>query len=243
MLDELGPKKLAEWVSAQKKQLITDTTFRDAHQSLMATRVRTHDLLLAAEPVAQRLPDLFSMEMWGGATFDASMRFLHEDPWARLRELREKIPNICFQMLLRASNAVGYTSYPDNVVREFTLEAAKQGIDVFRIFDSLNDVDQMEVAIQAVLDSGRICEPSICYTGDVLDPKRPKYSLNYYVNLAKRLEAMGGHILAIKDMAGLCRPFAAYELVKTLKQEVGMPIHFHTHDSSGLNAATLLKAS
>ncbi len=243
MLDEQGPKKLAEWVSAQKKQLITDTTFRDAHQSLMATRVRTHDLLLAAEPVAQRLPDLFSLEMWGGATFDASMRFLYEDPWMRLRELREKIPNICFQMLLRASNAVGYTSYPDNVVREFTLEAAKQGIDVFRIFDSLNDVDQMEVAIQAVLDSGRICEPAICYTGDVLDPKRPKYSLNYYVKLAKRLEAMGGHILAIKDMAGLCRPFAAYELVRTLKQEVGMPIHFHTHDSSGLNAATLLKAS
>ena len=230
MLDEQGPKKLAEWVSAQTKQLITDTTFRDAHQSLMATRVRTHDLLLASEAVAQRLPDLFSLEMWGGATFDASMRFLYEDPWMRLRELREKIPNICFQMLLRASNAVGYTSYPDNVVREFTLEAAKQGIDVFRIFDSLNDVDQMEVAMEAVLDSGRICEPSICYTGDVLDPKRPKYSLNYYLKLAKRLEKMGGHILAIKDMAGLCRPFAAYELVKTLKQEVGMPIHFHTHD-------------
>jgi pyruvate carboxylase len=243
VLDEQGPKKLAEWVRAQKKQLITDTTFRDAHQSLMATRVRTHDLLLASEAVAQRLPDLFSLEMWGGATFDASMRFLYEDPWMRLRELREKIPNICFQMLLRASNAVGYTSYPDNVLREFTLEAAKQGIDVFRIFDSLNDVDQMEVAMEAVLDSGRICEPSICYTGDVLDPKRPKYSLNYYVELAKRLEAMSGHILAIKDMAGLCRPFAAYELVKTLKQEVGMPIHFHTHDSSGLNAATLLKAS
>ena len=243
MLEEHGPKKLAEWVRAQKKQLITDTTFRDAHQSLLATRVRTHDLLLASEGVAQRLPDLFSLEMWGGATFDASMRFLHEDPWMRLRELREKIPNICFQMLLRASNAVGYTSYPDNVVREFTLEAAKQGIDVFRIFDSLNDVGQMEVAIQAALDSGRICEPAICYTGDVLDPKRPKYSLNYYVKLAKRLEAMGGHILAIKDMAGLCRPFAAYELVKTLKQEVDMPIHFHTHDSSGLNAATLLKAS
>ena len=243
MLDEMGPQRLAAWVSEQQKQLVTDTTFRDAHQSLMATRVRTHDLLQASEAVAQRLPDLFSIEMWGGATFDVSMRFLHEDPWQRLRELREKIPNVCFQMLLRASNAVGYTSYPDNVVREFTLEAARQGIDVFRVFDSLNDVDQMEVAIQAVLDSGRICEPSICYTGDVLDPKRPKYSLNYYIKLAKRLEEMGGHILAIKDMAGLCRPFAAHELVKALKQEVGMPIHFHTHDSSGLNAATLLKAS
>lgn len=243
MLDELGPVKLAAWVSEQKKQLITDTTFRDAHQSLLATRVRTRDLLNASEAVAQRLPDLFSVEMWGGATFDVSMRFLYEDPWERLRQLRTRMPNICFQMLLRASNAVGYTSYPDNVVREFTLEAAKQGIDVFRVFDSLNDVRQMEVAVQAVLDSGRICEPAICYTGDVLDPQRPKYSLNYYIKLAKRLEEMGGHILAIKDMAGLCRPFAAFELVKALKQEVGMPIHFHTHDSSGLNAATLLKAS
>jgi pyruvate carboxylase len=159
MLDEMGPQKLAAWVSEQQKQLVTDTTFRDAHQSLMATRVRTHDLLQASEAVAQRLPDLFSIEIWGGATFDVSMRFLHEDPWQRLRELREKIPNVCFQMLLRASNAVGYTSYPDNVVRKFTLEAARQGIDVFRVFDSLNDVDQMEVAIQAVFDSGRPPSP------------------------------------------------------------------------------------
>ncbi len=242
-LDELGPKEFAQWVVDQKRLLITDTTFRDAHQSLLATRVRTYDLMAAAEPVAHLLPDLFSLEMWGGATFDASMRFLHEDPWERLRKLRKAIPNICFQMLLRASNAVGYTSYPDNVVREFTLEAARQGIDVFRIFDSLNDVDQMEVAIQATLDSGRICEPAICYTGDILDPKRPKYSLNYYIKLAKRLESMGAHILGIKDMAGLCRPFAAHALIKALKEEVGLPLHFHTHDSSGLNAATLLMAS
>ncbi len=242
-LDELGPQKFAEWVIDQKRLLITDTTFRDAHQSLLATRVRTYDLMAAAEAVSHLLPDLFSLEMWGGATFDASMRFLYEDPWERLQKLRTAIPNICFQMLLRASNAVGYTSYPDNVVREFTLEAARQGIDVFRIFDSLNDVDQMEVAIQAVLDSGRICEPAICYTGDILDPKRPKYSLNYYIKLAKSLESMGAHVLGIKDMAGLCRPFAGYELVKALKQEIGLPLHFHTHDSSGLNAGTLLKAA
>ena len=241
---ELGPQEFAAWVRDQKALLVTDTTFRDAHQSLMATRVRTADLLATAEFVAQRLPNLFSLEMWGGATFDASMRFLYEDPWQRLRELREKIPNICFQMLLRASNAVGYTSYPDNVVREFTLEAARQGIDVFRIFDSLNDVDNMEVAVAAVLESGTaICEPAICYTGDILDPARPKYKLDYYIKLAKRLEKMGAHILGIKDMAGLCRPYAGYDLIRALKQEVGVPVHFHTHDSSGLNATTLLKAA
>ncbi|MCB9384652.1 MAG: pyruvate carboxylase [Bryobacterales bacterium] len=241
---ELGPKKFAEWVRDEKRLMATDTTFRDAHQSLLATRVRTADLLATAEFVAQRLPDLFSVEMWGGATFDASMRFLHEDPWQRLRLMREKIPNICFQMLLRASNAVGYTSYPDNVVREFTLEAARQGIDVFRIFDSLNDLDNMEVAVAATLEAGTvICEPAICYTGDILDPGRPKYSLDYYIKLAKRMEKMGAHILGIKDMAGLCRPYAAFELVRALKQEVGLPIHFHTHDSSGLNATTLLKAA
>ena len=181
--------------------------------------------------------------MWGGATFDASMRFLHEDPWQRLRQLRERVPNICFQMLLRASNAVGYTSYPDNVVREFVLEAARQGIDVFRIFDSLNCIDNMQVAMDAVSETGAICEPAICYTGDILDPGRPKYNLAYYVNLAKRLERMGAHILGIKDMAGLCKPYAAFDLVRALKQEIGIPIHFHTHDSSGLNAATLLKAA
>ena len=243
-LRELGPKKFSQWVLDQKQLLVTDTTFRDAHQSLLATRVRSVDLLAAAEPVSQRLHNLFSVEMWGGATFDASMRFLYEDPWQRLREMRKLIPNICFQMLLRASNAVGYTSYPDNVVRQFTLEAARQGIDVFRIFDSLNDLDNMEVAVAACLESEvAICETAICYTGDILDPSRPKYSLDYYVKLAKRLEKMGAHILAIKDMAGLCRPYAGFELVKALKQEVGLPIHFHTHDSSGLNAATLLKAA
>ncbi len=241
---ELGPKKFAQWARDEKRLLITDTTFRDAHQSLLATRARTTDLLATAEFVSQRLSNLFSIEMWGGATFDASMRFLHEDPWQRLRELREIVPNICFQMLLRASNAVGYTSYPDNVVREFTLEAARQGIDVFRIFDSLNDLDNMEVAVAAVLESETaICETAICYTGDILDPGRPKYKLEYYVKLAKRLEKMGAHVLAIKDMAGLCRPYAAQQLVKALKQEVGLPIHFHTHDSSGLNAATLLEAA
>ena len=242
-LQELGPKGFASWVREQKPLLMTDTTFRDAHQSLLATRVRTYDLLQTSDAVAHRLSNLFSLEMWGGATFDASMRFLHEDPWQRLRQLRERAPNICFQMLLRASNAVGYTSYPDNVVHEFVLEAAKQGIDVFRIFDSLNCIDNMQVATDAVHETGSICEPAICYTGDILDPGRPKYSLSYYIDLAKQLEKMGAHILAIKDMAGLCKPYAAYELVRALKQEIGIPIHFHTHDSSGLNAATLLKAA
>ncbi len=240
---ELGPEKFCEWVHAQKRLLVTDTTFRDAHQSLLATRVRTHDLMVTAPAVAKRLPNLFSLEMWGGATFDSGLRFLYEDPWERLRVLRRAVPNICFQMLLRASNAVGYTSYPDNVVREFTIEAAREGIDVFRIFDSLNDVGNMRVAMDAVQGTGAICEPAICYTGDILDPERPKYSLNYYLALAKQLKDMGAHMLGIKDMAGLCRPYAAYELVKVLRDELGLPVHFHTHDSSGLNAATLLKAS
>ena len=240
---ELGPERFAAWVRDQQRLLITDTTFRDAHQSLLATRVRTHDLLATAPAVARRLPNLFSLEMWGGATFDSALRFLHEDPWERLRALRAAIPNICFQMLLRASNAVGYTSYPDNVVREFTVEAARQGIDVFRIFDSLNDVSNMGVAMDAVRSTGAICEPAICYTGDILDRARPKYSLNYYIDLAKRLEAMGAHMLGIKDMAGLCRPYAGYRLVQVLREELGLPVHFHTHDSSGLNAATLLKAA
>ena len=242
-LQEMGPEKFCEWVHAQKRLLITDTTFRDAHQSLLATRVRTHDLMATAPAVAKRLPNLFSLEMWGGATFDSALRFLYEDPWERLRVLRQAVPNICFQMLLRASNAVGYTSYPDNVVREFTIAAAREGIDVFRIFDSLNDVGNMRVAMDAVQGTGAICEPAICYTGDILDPERPKYSLNYYLALAKQLKDMGAHMLGIKDMAGLCRPYAAYELVKVLRDELGLPVHFHTHDSSGLNAATLLKAS
>jgi pyruvate carboxylase len=243
LLDRLGPKAFADWTSSQTKLLITDTTFRDAHQSLMATRVRTYDLLRIADYVAKKLPQLYSLEMWGGATFDVSMRFLHEDPWRRLQLLREAIPNICFQMLLRASNAVGYTAYPDNVVREFVKEAAAQGIDIFRIFDSLNWLPNMQVAVESVLETGRLCEAAVCYTGDLLDPKRDKYSLKYYVRIAKELEKMGTHILGIKDMAGLLRPYAAYKLVKTLREEIGLPIHLHTHDTSGINAATLLKAS
>jgi len=243
LLKKLGAKKFAEWARKEKRLLITDTTFRDAHQSLMATRVRTHDLLAAAEAVAQRLPDLFSLEMWGGATFDTAMRFLHEDPWHRLRVLRERIPNICFQMLLRGANAVGYTSYPDNVIVGFVREAHAQGIDIFRIFDSLNSIDNMRVAIDAVLETGGVCEAAICYTGDILDKGRPRYSLQYYVALAKQLEKLGTHLLAIKDMAGLCKPYAAFELVKTLRQEVTVPIHFHTHDTSGINSGSILKAA
>src|SRR5438067_1971765 len=243
LLKKLGAKKFADWARKEKRLLITDTTFRDAHQSLMATRVRTHDLLAAADAVAQRLPSLFSLEMWGGATFDTAMRFLHEDPWHRLRVLRESIPNICFQMLLRGANAVGYTSYPDNVIVEFVREAHAQGIDIFRIFDSLNSIDNMRVAIDAGLETGAVCEAAICYTGDILDKGRPKYSLKYYVALAKQLEKLGTHFLAIKDMAGLCKPYAAFELVKTLREEVGVPVHFHTHDTSGINSGSVLKAA
>jgi pyruvate carboxylase len=243
LLKKLGAKKFAEWARKEKRLLITDTTFRDAHQSLMATRVRTHDLLATADAVAQRLPNLFSLEMWGGATFDTAMRFLHEDPWHRLRVLRERIPNICFQMLLRGANAVGYTSYPDNVIIEFVREAHAQGIDIFRIFDSLNSIDNMRVAVDAALETGAACEAAICYTGDILDKGRPKYSLKYYVALAKQLERLGTHFLAIKDMAGLCKPYAAFELVKTLREEVGVPVHFHTHDTSGINSGSVLKAA
>lgn len=243
LLQRLGPRGFAEWASSEKRLLLTDTTFRDAHQSLLATRVRTYDMLAVANFVAHRLPDLFSLEMWGGATFDVAMRFLHESPFARLRQLREAIPNICFQMLLRASNAVGYAAYPDNVVTEFIREAAAQGIDIFRIFDSLNWLPNMKASMEAVHKTNSVCEAAICYTGDILDPARDKYSLNYYVRMAKELERMGAHILAIKDMAGLCRPYAAEKLVKALRQEIGIPIHFHTHDTSGLNAASILKAA
>jgi len=243
LLDQFGAEGFAQWTKSQQQLLVTDTTFRDAHQSLMATRVRTHDMLAIANFVAHRLHNLYSLEMWGGATFDVGLRFLHEDPWQRLQKLREAIPNICFQMLLRASNAVGYTAYPDNVVEEFILESARQGIDIFRVFDSLNWLPNMRIPIEAVRKSGRICEAAVCYTGDILDPRREKYSLNYYVRLAKELERIGAHILAIKDMAGLCKPYAAWKLVKTLKEEIGLPIHFHTHDTSGINAASILKAS
>ncbi len=243
ILDRVGPQKFAEWSRSQKGLLLTDTTFRDAHQSLMATRVRSYDLLQIADYVAKELPQLYSLEMWGGATFDVAMRFLLEDPWKRLADLRARIPNICFQMLLRASNAVGYTAYPDNAVSAFIGEAAAQGIDIFRIFDSLNWLPNMKVALEATLKTGRICEAAICYTGDILDPARSKYSLQYYVRLAKELQTMGAHSLAIKDMAGLLRPYAAFQLVKALREEIALPIHLHTHDTSGINAATILKAS
>jgi len=243
LLQKLGPTKFAAWARKEKRLLVTDTTFRDAHQSLLATRVRTYDLLSTAQAVARRLPNLFSVEMWGGATFDTSMRFLHEDPWQRLRELRGAMPNICFQMLLRGANAVGYTSYPDNVIVEFVRESHRQGIDIFRIFDSLNSIDNMRVSIDAVLETGAVCEPSICYTGDMLDKGRPKYSLKYYVQMAKQLEKLGAHFLCIKDMAGLCKPYAAFELVKALREEIGIPVHFHTHDTSGINAGSVLKAA
>jgi len=243
LLAELGPEKFAEWTRSQKRLLLTDTTFRDAHQSLLATRVRTYDMLRIANFISHRLHNLYSLEMWGGATFDVAMRFLHEDPWLRLRQLRERIPNICFQMLLRASNAVGYTAYPDNAVEGFVQEAAAQGIDIFRIFDSLNWLPNMKVAMEAVRKTDKICEAAVCYTGDILDARRDKYSLQYYVKMARELERMGAHVLAIKDMAGLCKPYAAEKLVSTLRQEVGIPIHFHTHDTSGINAASVLKAA
>ncbi len=240
---ELGPRRFAEWTAAETRLLVTDTTFRDAHQSLMATRVRTFDMLACADTVARGLPDLFSLEMWGGATFDTAMRFLSEDPWDRLRALREKVPNICFQMLFRGANAVGYTNYPDTVVAGFVKHAAASGMDIFRIFDSLNYLPNLRVAMAAVQDTHAVCEAALCYTGDILDDRRDKYSLQYYVRLAKELERMGAHILAIKDMAGLCKPYAAQKLVKALKDEVGVPIHFHTHDTSGIQAGAILRAA
>ncbi|ACB74260.1 pyruvate carboxylase [Opitutus terrae] len=243
LLLELGPKKFAEWTLKQKRLLITDTTLRDAHQSLMATRVRTYDMRAVADALAHHAPGLFSLEMWGGATFDTAMRFLYEDPWDRLRQLRAAVPNICFQMLLRGANAVGYTNYPDHVVAGFVRHAASAGMDIFRIFDSLNYLPNLRVAMEAVQDTHAVCEAAICYTGDILDGKRDKFSLQYYVKLARELERMGAHFLAIKDMAGLCRPYAAYKLVKALREEIGLPIHFHTHDTSGIAATSVLRAS
>lgn len=242
-LQELGPAKFSDWLLKQKRLLVTDTTFRDAHQSLLATRVRTHDMLRVAPFLAHRASGLFSLEMWGGATFDTSMRFLKEDPFERLALLRSAVPNILFQMLLRAGNAVGYTNYPDDVVKRFVRGAAERGIDVFRVFDCLNWLPNLRPAMDAVLEAGAICEPAVCYTGDLLDPKRDKYTLDYYVKLSKQLEKAGAHILAIKDMAGLCKPYAAYKLVKTLREEVGIPIHFHTHDTAGVQSAAILKAA
>lgn len=241
-LQALGAEKFAHWMKAQAQVLLTDTTMRDAHQSLFATRMRTHDMTQIAPAYARLLPNLFSVECWGGATFDVAMRFLKEDPWQRLTQLRAAMPNLLLQMLLRASNAVGYTNYPDNVVRFFVQQAAKNGIDLFRVFDSLNSVDNMRVAMEAVRETGALCEGTICYSGDIFDSARPKYQLAYYVKLAKQLEQAGAHILGIKDMAGVCKPRAAFELVKTLKQEIGLPIHFHTHDTSGISAASVLAA-
>jgi len=242
LLDRLGPEGFARWIKEQKRLLVTDTTFRDAHQSLLATRMRTYDMLQIAEATAKLAPQLFSLEMWGGATFDTAMRFNLEDPWERLERLRKLIPNICFQMLLRGSNAVGYANYPDNVVREFVKEAAAAGIDIFRIFDSLNWDEAMRVAMDAVNEAGKVVEAAICYTGDILDPTRTKYTLKYYVELAKKLESYGAHILGIKDMAGLLKPYAAEKLIRALKDEIGIPIHLHTHDTSGNSIATVLKA-
>ncbi|MED4299690.1 pyruvate carboxylase [Geobacillus stearothermophilus] len=242
MLDERGAEGLIRWIQEQPRVLLTDTTFRDAHQSLLATRVRTIDMLRIAEPTARLLPNLFSLEMWGGATFDVAYRFLKEDPWDRLLKLRERIPNVLFQMLLRSANAVGYKNYPDNVIREFVDKSAQAGIDVFRIFDSLNWVKGMTVAIDAVRQSGKIAEAAICYTGDILDPSRPKYNLDYYKSLAKELEQAGAHILGIKDMAGLLKPQAAYVLISALKETVDIPIHLHTHDTSGNGIYTYAKA-
>ncbi|BAK77029.1 pyruvate carboxylase [Pseudogulbenkiania sp. NH8B] len=240
-LRDLGAERFAQWMREQKQVLITDTTMRDAHQSLFATRMRTADMLAVAPHYARLASGLFSLECWGGATFDVSMRFLKEDPWQRLAELRSAIPNVLFQMLLRASNAVGYTNYPDNVVRHFIAQAAEGGIDLFRVFDSLNAVDNMRVAIDAVRDTGMLCEAAICYTGDIYDASR-RYDLKYYVAMAKELEQAGAHILAIKDMAGICTPRAVTALVKALKEETGLPLHFHTHDTSGIAAASVLAA-
>lgn len=242
ILDEKGPEGLAKWVSEQKKVLLTDTTFRDAHQSLLATRIRSKDLLDIAEPTARLQPNLFSVEMWGGATFDVAYRFLKEDPWVRLEKMREKMPNILLQMLLRASNAVGYKNYPDNLIEKFVEKSAEAGIDVFRIFDSLNWFEGMRLALEAVRKNNKIAEAAMCYTGNLLDKGRSKYDLDYYVNLAKQLENAGAHILAIKDMAGLLKPEAAYQLISTLKEKVDLPIHLHTHDTSGNGILTYARA-
>jgi pyruvate carboxylase len=239
---ERGAAGFADWMREQKRVLVTDTTMRDAHQSLLATRMRTHDLVAAADAYAKGLPQLLSLECWGGATFDVAMRFLTEDPWERLAVLRARVPNILLQMLLRGANGVGYTNYPDNVVRAFVRQAAASGIDLFRIFDCLNWIPNMRVAIDAVAEAGGLAEGAICYTGDMLDPDRAKYSLRYYVAAARELEAAGCHILGIKDMAGVLKPASARALVRTLKQEVGLPIHLHTHDTSGISAATVLAA-
>ncbi|MXN64941.1 pyruvate carboxylase [Stappia sp. GBMRC 2046] len=242
LLDELGPEGFANWMKGEKRALVTDTTMRDSHQSLLATRMRTFDIARIADAYASALPQLFSLECWGGATFDVAMRFLTEDPWERLRLIREKVPNVLLQMLLRGANGVGYTNYPDNVVKFFVAQAAQNGVDLFRVFDCLNWVENMRVSMDAVREADKLCEGVLCYTGDILDSARPKYDLRYFVSLAKDLEKAGAHILGVKDMAGLLKPQAARVLFKALKEEVGIPIHFHTHDTSGIAAATVLAA-
>ncbi|NIY72978.1 pyruvate carboxylase [Marivivens donghaensis] len=243
ILDTLGPAAVVKWMKQQNQLLITDTSMRDGHQSLLATRMRSIDMIRVAPTYSQKMSQLFSVECWGGATFDVAYRFLQECPWQRLRDIREAMPNIMTQMLLRASNGVGYTNYPDNVVQAFVKQAAESGVDVFRVFDSLNWVENMRVAMDAVIDSGKLCEGTVCYTGDLLDPARSKYDIKYYVGMAKELEKAGAHILGLKDMAGLLKPAAATQLITALKEEVGLPIHFHTHDTSGASIATILAAS
>ncbi len=242
LFDTIGPEKFAQWMREQKQVLVTDTTMRDGHQSLLATRMRTFDIAAIAATYARALPQLLSLECWGGATFDVAMRFLTEDPWERLAKVREGAPNFLLQMLLRGANGVGYTNYPDNVVRHFITQAAQGGIDLFRVFDCLNWVENMRVAMDAVREEGKLCEATICYTGNILDPNRSKYDLKYYVELARELEKAGAHIIAIKDMAGLLRPEGARVLFKALREETDLPLHFHTHDTSGLSAATVLTA-
>jgi len=243
ILQQEGAQGFVDWIKQQNKLLLTDTTLRDAHQSLLATRIRTKDMIKIAEATSVLAKDLFSLEMWGGATFDVAYRFLRESPWRRLQELRQLIPNIPFQMLIRGSNAVGYTNYPDNLNCAFIREAASQGIDIFRIFDSLNWLKGMEIAFDEVMKSGKVAEVCVCYTGDILNERRDKYTLQYYVHKAKEIEKMGAHILGIKDMAGLLKPYAASKLIKALKQEISIPIHLHTHDTSGNGVATLLVAA
>ena len=243
-LTKHGPEKFAEWMRQQKRLLITDTTMRDAHQSLLAARMRSVDQLEVADAIAQHGDKLFSLECWGGATFDTSMRFLHENPFKRLRRLRERIPNICFQMLLRGANGVGYSNYPDNVIRGFIKHSAESGMDIFRVFDSLNYLPNLKVAMDSIRKhTNSVCEATICYTGDILSSNRDKYTLKYYVEMAKELEIMGAHILALKDMSGLCHPNAAYKLIKALRKEIAIPVHFHTHDSSGIAGASIIKAA
>lgn len=243
LLDQLGPLNFSKWLKDQKQIQYTDCTFRDAHQSLLATRLRTKDMVMVAESFAKNHPQVFSMEVWGGATFDVALRFLHECPWQRLKLLREAVPNILLQMLIRGSNAIGYTAYPDNLVEKFIEKSWETGVDVFRIFDSLNWVESMKVSIKAVRErTGGLAEACICYSGDLQDKSKTKYNIQYYLDLAKQLEDEGAHILAIKDMAGLLKPYAAFELISKLKESVDIPIHLHTHDTSSIQSATYIKA-